>query len=411
MSRRLIRLLVALSVLAIVGILVVQIGWLSRVNALGERQFRQSAIIALQEVAGAVAKQNHIALTKFAVTQLSPDYFVVNTNSPIDPTRLEGVIQVALRRHTLLTDFEYGIYDCETDQMVYGNYVGLQPTQQPMCNLPTFSSFTYYFGIRFPNHNAGRFDGWVWSTVAVGVVVLLFGYTLVVVLRQRRLADLQRDFINNITHELQTPVSTIRIAADTIYKLTSGDTSRLNQYARILQTESLRLQKQVQNVLHLARLDQAGSAGQKEPVDLHDLFSQLALTFAPHIQLDLRAVNPLLCADRLQLDNLLNNLIDNAMKYCHNTPCITLGTANSGQKLLWSVADTGIGIAPEHQAAVFQQFYRVQTGRVQTTPGFGLGLHFVRQVAQAHGWQLRLESRVGQGSRFSLVSDALVLKS
>ena len=222
MSR--LRLLIVLSVLSIIGILAVQAIWVRNAYALRDRQFRQSAFIALQDVANDVAQLNHFTINRYAVTQLSPDYFIVNTDAPIDPVTLETFIQRSLQQHHLITDYEYGIYNCETDRMVYGAYVSTSSSTPLKANiqrknLPTFPRYTYYFGIRFPNQTgfvAGQLSGWLWSTVAVLVVVIFFGYTLSVVLKQRRLTEVQRDFINNITHELQTPVSTIRIAADVL---------------------------------------------------------------------------------------------------------------------------------------------------------------------------------------------------
>ena len=208
MSR--LRLLVILSVLSIIGILAVQAIWVRNAYALRERQFRQSAFIALQDVADEVARLNHFTLNRYAVTQLSADYFIVNTDAPIDPVTLEMFIQKSLRSHHLITDYEYGIYNCETDRMVYGAYVStgsstpVIPAIQKK-SLPKFPRYIYYFGIRFPNQTgfvAGQLSGWIWSTVAVLLVVSFFGYTLSVVLKQRRLTEVQRDFINNITHEL-----------------------------------------------------------------------------------------------------------------------------------------------------------------------------------------------------------------
>lgn len=180
MSRALIRTLVILSVIAIVGILTVQAVWLRRAYALSERQFRQTAFVALQEVADAVARLNKITQTRSAVTQLSSDYFVVRTDAPIDPVLLEHYLQDAFRRHRLLTDFEYGIYNCDSEQMVYGAYVSTQVPQPGKATgkrvskartHPKFPGYTYYFEIRFPGQGsivAGQLDGWLVSSAAVG---------------------------------------------------------------------------------------------------------------------------------------------------------------------------------------------------------------------------------------------------
>lgn len=410
MSR--LRLLVLLSVLSIIGILAVQAIWVRNAYALRERQFRQTAFIALQDVADAVANLNHFVLNRYAVTQLSADYFIVNTDAPIDPATLESFIQTSFQQHKLITDYEYGIYNCETDRMVYGAYVGtssaslVKTPRQDGENLPKFPRYTYYFGIRFPNQAgfvAGQLSGWLWSTVAVLLVVIFFGYTLSVVLKQRRLTEVQRDFINNITHELQTPVSTIRIAADVLQSETiAQQPDRLKQYARVLGEESRRLQKQVHSVLQLARSERTGFAPDLQPVDLHELMLAGADAFSPFVTLDLTAPEAWVQADRYPLETALNNLLDNALKYCDRTPSVVIHTRLEQNQLIWSVRDNGIGIAPNHQKAVFRQFFRVTSGHTHPTKGFGLGLYYVRQVVRAHGWRLTLTSELGKGSTFTI---------
>ncbi|QMW00293.1 sensor histidine kinase [Spirosoma foliorum] len=413
MSR--LRLLVVLSVLSIIGILAVQAIWVRNAYALRERQFRQSAFIALQDVADDVAKLNNFTLNRYAVTQLSADYFIVNTDAPIDPATLELYIQRSLQQHNLITDYEYGIYNCETDRMVYGAYVStssLAVTKlQNGKTLPKFPRYTYYFGIRFPNQTAfvaGQLTGWLWSTMAVLLVVGFFGYTLSVVLKQRRLTEVQRDFINNITHELQTPVSTIRIAADVLQSETiTQQPDRLKQYARVLGEESRRLQKQINSVLQLARSERTGFGLELTEVNLHEVMRTAADSFTPTITLNLTATNAHIRADRYQLETALNNLIDNAMKYCTQEPCVVLHTRNEEGQLIWSVSDNGIGIAPQHQKAVFQQFFRVSSGHTHDVKGFGLGLYYVQQVIRAHGWRLKLSSEVSKGSKFEVMSNLL----
>ncbi|WP_461116106.1 sensor histidine kinase [Spirosoma jeollabukense] len=408
------RLLVVLSVLSIIGILAVQAIWVRNAYALRERQFRQSAFIALQDVADEVARLNQFIINRYAVTQLSADYFIVNTDAPIDPVTLETFIQKSLQQHHLITDFEYGIYNCETDRMIYGAYVSTSSstplkTGIKSKNLPKFPRYTYYFGIRFPNQTgfvAGQLSGWLWSTVAVLLVVIFFGYTLSVVLKQRRLTEVQRDFINNITHELQTPVSTIRIAADVLQSdMIIQQPDRLKQYARVLGEESRRLQKQINSVLQLARSERTGFVLDLTAVDLHEIMRTVADRFAAYVTLDLTASDASVLADGYHLETALTNLIDNAIKYCNTTPCVILQTRLDHGQLIWSVSDNGIGIAPEHQKAVFRQFFRVASGHTHNVNGFGLGLYYVQQVVRAHGWRLTLTSKPGQGSTFEIKSE------
>jgi two-component system, OmpR family, phosphate regulon sensor histidine kinase PhoR len=416
MTSRTISGLVILSVLAIIGIVTVQVGWLRRAYALTERQFRQSAFIALQEVADEVTRLNRVSQTRYAVTQLSADYFVVNTDAPIDPVTLEHLLQRSLRRHRLITDFEYGIYDCETDRMVYGNYVGtgLDSTGAGPHALPKMAGPAYYFGIRFPAQGeelaTALSPGWIGSTVAVLLVVVLFGLTLAVVLRQRRLTEVQRDFINNITHELQTPVATIRIVADVLRQdAIRQQPDRWRQYTRVLDEESRRLQRQVETVLQLSRADRLHRGRHRFPlqiavVDLHELLTNAATGFFPPITLDLTATRPWVRADAYHLTNVIANLLSNAVKFSPGTPHVRLLTRTVGHALECAVQDNGIGIVRAEQDRIFRQFYRVPA-RADTgpnPPGFGLGLYYVRQVVRAHRWQIRLVSAPGRGSSFSI---------
>ncbi|WP_128544613.1 sensor histidine kinase [Larkinella soli] len=407
MSRRVIRTLVILSVVSIIGIVTVQIFWVRKAYALRERQFRQTAFIALQDVADRVARLNRVTSGRSAVTQLSPDYFIVNTDSPIDPATLEYFIQVALREHRLVTDFEYGIYNCDSGRMTYGAYVSPNASKVPVRasgNLPKFSRYTYYFGIRFPSQAGfvvGQLDGWIISSAAVLLVVLVFGYTLVVVLRQRRLTEVQRDFINNMTHELQTPVATIRIAADVLgSESIFSQPDRHRQYARVLREESNRLQKQVSSVLQLARSERIRFTLNLEEVDLHQVLTDAAQGVQVPVRLDLTATRPQIRADRYHLENIVNNLLDNAVKYTSVYPQIVLHTRNEGDRIVWSVRDNGIGIGREHQSLIYNQFYRIPTGNIHNVKGFGLGLYYVRKVIRAHRWHLRLRSEPGMGSEF-----------
>jgi two-component system phosphate regulon sensor histidine kinase PhoR len=414
MSRRVFRILIILSVISIIGIITVQIVWVRKAYALRERQFRQTAFIALQDVADQVGQLNQITQSCTAVTQLSPDYFIVNTDSPVDPGTLEHYIQNSLRNHNLITDFEYGIYNCESDQMIYGAFVSpnaAQAIDSSGRSLPKFSRSPYYFGIHFPSQTsfiAGHLDGWIASSAAVLLVVLFFGYTLVVVLRQRKLTEVQRDFINNITHELQTPIATLRIAADVLRSDTILDQpERHRKYARVVHEESLRLQKQVSSVLQLSRSERMHFTMNAAEVDLHQLLSEAAAVFRPHVMLELRAENARIRADRYHLENVINNLIDNALKYNTTTPNILLQTSNEGDRLIWSVQDNGIGIAREHHQVIFNQFYRVPTGNVHNVKGFGLGLYYVWKVIKAHRWQICVQSVPGAGSIFTVkVQDA-----
>ncbi len=341
------------------------------------------------------------------VEQLSPDYFLVNTNATTQPEVLEQFIRESFTKHNLITDFEVGIYDCTTDRMRYGMLLSTRNTDKaPTATADWIKTdkYPYYFGIRFPeqeNYLAGDLQGWIWSSVLVLIAVSFFSYALFVILRQKQLSEVQRDFINNMTHELQTPISTIRIAADVLKNpAIMAQPERHSRYVRIVEEEILRLQRQVEMVLNMAKAERNKLGLELEWLDAHELIQRIAQPYEDRITLDLRATAPYVQADRLHLGNLVSNLIDNALKYSPKNPEVTVRTFDEGTRLVLAVRDKGIGIAPEHQKKIFEKFYRVSEGNLHNVKGFGIGLSYVRQIVKAHRWKLHLTSEPGQGSEF-----------
>jgi two-component system, OmpR family, phosphate regulon sensor histidine kinase PhoR len=410
MSRTTIRLLVILSTLSIIGVIVTQIYWVRKALALRERQFNQQVHVSLQEVAEDLAELNSVMLHNNPVEQLSSNYFLVNTNSMVDPGILEHYIKASFLRHDLITDFEVGIYDCASNRMFYGVALSTRsekkaPTQT--ANWLKSNKYPYYFGVRFPNQSAAIFSdlsGWIGSSLLVLLAVCFFGYALFVILRQKQLTEVQRDFINNMTHELQTPIATIRIAADVLNTPAIKDQpERLKKYTGIVKEEALRLQNQVETVLNMAKAEKNKLPLTIEWLDIHQIASSLSNKYENNLTLHLNAPEPYVHVDRFHLTNAISNLIDNAFKYTPANPDIHLETSSQNGIVTVSVKDNGIGIAPEHQRKVFSKFYRVPTGNIHNVKGFGIGLSYVQQIAKAHGWKLQLNSEIGKGSEFKIL--------
>lgn len=410
MSRTTIRLLVILSTLSIIGVIVTQIYWVRKALDMRERQFNQRVHVALQEVAQEMAKLNAVMLHNNPVEQLSSNYFLVNTNSMVDPGILEHYLKSSFIKHDVITDFEMGIYDCASNRMFYGVSLSTRnekkmPTQT--ANWLKSNKYPYYFGVRFPNQAVtviSDLKGWIGSSLLVLLAVSFFGYALFVILRQKQLTEVQRDFINNMTHELQTPIATIRIAADVLGTAAIKDQpERLKKYTDIVKEEALRLQNQVETVLTMAKAEKNKLPLNIEWLDVHQIISSLANKYENNLSLHLNATEPYIHADRLHLSNAISNLIDNAFKYTPTNPDIHLETSSQNETLLIVVRDNGIGIAPEHQRKVFHKFYRVSTGNVHNVKGFGIGLSYVQQIAKAHDWKIQLHSEVGKGSEFRIL--------
>jgi two-component system phosphate regulon sensor histidine kinase PhoR len=250
---------------------------------------------------------------------------------------------------------------------------------------------------------------WVYSSLVLLLVIVFFAYTMFVILKQRRLSEVQRDFINNMTHEFKTPISTINISAGVLQNPDIVRTpQRLLNYATIIQKESDRLQNQVDQVLQAATVDHSVKHLTKGSFDAHLLIDEVVRSFEAVMQdsggtlsMSLEASNYQLYGDALHISNVINNLIDNAIKYCVKAPNITVTTVNVGAALSLTIADKGIGIAKDQQGKVFDKFYRVSTGNRHDVKGFGLGLYYVKYIIDAHDGEIKLTSDL-DGSSFEI---------
>jgi two-component system, OmpR family, phosphate regulon sensor histidine kinase PhoR len=417
MSNRIIWRIVLFGTLSIVGILTFQTYWFLRTWDFKDQEFQQRAHIALINVAREIARFNKSELPSYdLVKKLSSDYYVVNVNDAIDAGALEYYLRKEFEAVSLTTDFEYAIYDCASEQMVYGNYISFlhDGAASPQAdNLPMYDQFLYYFGVRFPGRTSfilENMPGTLIFSLILLITILFFLYSLYIILRQKRLSELQKDFINNMTHEFKTPISTIRISAEVLLKDPAVSSSeRLSRYAGIIREQNQRLNDQVEKVLQLARIEKDSLKLKPEELDLHEMLDAVlpgvqvkVQELGGVLQRDLQAQHTRIKADPLHLQNVVANLLDNAIKYCRDVPQITVGTRNQPGTLQLSIQDQGIGIPKEDQPRIFGKFYRVSTGNVHNVKGFGLGLYYVKTVCVSHGWDIRLQSEEGRSTTITI---------
>lgn len=411
-----IRFIVILGTLCIVGITITQIYWVRRAFDLKEAEFERTVSAALFNVANQIfAINNTPSPAMNPVKQVSTNYFIVMVNGEVDAGLLEFLLRSEFEKRNVKADFEYGVYDCTSEKMKYGDYVPLQTAKEKVTSkkLPAWNHYAYYFGVQFPNREAqliNQMGIWSFSSVVLLVVIIFFGYTLFVILKQKRLSEIQKDFINNMTHEFKTPISTIAVSTEVLKDPNIvHQPERLLNYTTIIEKENTRLKQQVERVLQMARLDKEDIGLKKEIVDVHQVIQDAIRNTSGSLQekhgsisCDLQATQHTIEADKLHLTNVLYNLIDNAIKYCKTAPQILLRTSDAHKNLMLEIQDNGIGISPEDQKRVFQKFYRVPTGNVHDVKGFGIGLNYVKSIIEAHKGNVRLESELGSGSTFRI---------
>ncbi len=268
--------------------------------------------------------------------------------------------------------------------------------------------------IYFPDSGA-----FIWQTMGLslagsGLLLLVmigcFYFAVLTILRQKKLAIVKNDFINNMTHEFKTPITSISLATQLLQEeLKPGKNESLLRYLGIIKDENARLGQQVERVLQTAQMEREEITLKRKKVDMAALIQQVVEINGPLIhsvngslQLFLGEHPAILEVDEVHISNVLNNLIDNAVKYSPSNPHIEIEVTEQGQGISIQVKDQGIGMPKEALSNIFDAFYRVPTGNVHNVKGFGLGLSYVKKIVEAHGGKVQVKSKLGEGSTFEI---------
>lgn len=266
----------------------------------------------------------------------------------------------------------------------------------------------------FPNRTNYVLGSMAWilggSLLFSFIILATFGLSLFFIIRQKKISEMKSDFINNITHEFKTPIATISLAADTITnQKVIKDESSIRHFISMIKKENRRMNKKVETILQIASLDKKEIEFKFESISLHTIIEKAVDTIEIQVQqkngninLNLNAEEPVIYGDGEHLTNLVNNLLDNAIKYSSDAPDISLETRNNGRGVIMSIEDKGIGMSKSVQSKIFERFYRQASGNVHDVKGFGLGLNYVRAIIDAHKGTINVFSEPGKGSRFEI---------
>ena len=404
--------MIILGSIAILSTLFIQFYIIRQQQSSEEKAFRNKALTALYNVARKLAKsEKQLPANDQLIKIPESNYFVVNINDHINVNTLDAYLKAEFRSIGLRENFEYGIYDCDKDNMVFNQSVSYEENEsssKKMAKLPTYRDFTYYFGVRFVDRKVNPFYTYTWASLGLLLLTLIFfAYSLWIILKQRTLAEMQKDFINNLTHEFKTPIAAVMISSDVLLQNeTISQNPRLKQYAQIIKNQNQLLNTQVERVLQVAQMEKTDFQINPEPVDTHQIITDLVSSMEPRIKarhgeitMDLKALAPVVKADPIHFIHITQNILDNAIKYSTDGNVkIEISTYDEADKMVIKCMDHGQGIPKEYLRKIFSRFYRVPTGNVHNVKGFGLGLHYVYQICKAHGWKIKVESKLGVGT-------------
>jgi two-component system phosphate regulon sensor histidine kinase PhoR len=400
---------------AFIGIIAIQVYWLRQAFDLEEKKFSQNIQVSLLEVANEIdTYYGYQAPLINPVKKVSEDYYVVNIHNDFEAKLLELYLINVFEKKGINIDFEYAIYDCESDKMVYGSYVNMNKTgkDKPSAYFPKVKNLVYYFAVRFPGkatYIVGSLKLWIILALVMMVALLIYLYSIYVILQQKRYAELQRDFINNMTHEFKTPLTSILIASNYLAKHEQlAADPKLEKYAQIVIEQSQKLNSHVEHILSLAKSDITPITLNKTTFNAVDVVRNVIDTIKlkheeAEIKIETSAPGIKISADEFHFANIIYNFLDNSIKYCDQTPKVLIKIFERPGQVVITLTDNGVGIPQKYLKHVFEKFYRVPGNKNAEINGFGLGLYYVQKICKLHQWKLSVQNNQKEGITVKLV--------
>ena len=405
--------IVFIGLVAIVGVISMQLVMLSQVYNFEKKEISEKIHFALQDVVNKIYRDNNSELPNTSpIKKVSEDYYVVNVDDVFEAEILEYYLNNEFQKVKLEMDYEYAIYNCGSDEMVYGEYITASGSKLKNENVQCQNCFTkreglvYYFAVRFPNLRHSYVTSlqqyWIYTGVLF-LVLVIYVYSVLLLLKQKKYTELQTDFINNMTHEFKTPLSSILIASNYAVKQEAIEQNpKLNKYLKIIIEQSNKLNQHIERILNVARADGNLIGLEKKEFDLVEtleLVKENASLKYSHAVLDLQSDKEIchVTADQFHIYNVLYNIIENAIKYGTDVPQVAIALKETQKGLRLTFADNGPGIPPAHLEYVFDRFYRVPRENKKEVEGFGIGLFYVKKICELHGWKIGIKNNDDAG--------------
>lgn len=406
--------------LALIGLMGIQIYWIQNASAVKEANFRRSVTEAMVKV---VQKVERLEKTKALLTNQYESMLNFNRHLPYEAfltkEALDSILFLVLNSRGVDTRYEFGIYKPEGNQFLIKKSENYQKELiQKGYAFPIFQNDIYsspeYLCIYFPQEKQFLLTE-LWGMLLISIILIIvivysFTYTIATIFRQKRLSEMKNDFINNMTHEFKTPVSTISLACEALSdKELRGSEELLDNYLSMIREENQRLSVMAEKILQAAVIEKGQLKMKKEKINIHHIITDVIKNLKIQVEIkdgeiisNFGASRPLIEGDKVHVTNLFYNLLDNANKYSPKKPLIRVTTDNVHNGIVIQIEDNGIGISKNEQKKIFDKLYRVPTGNIHDVRGFGLGLNYVKAIVEEHHGKITLESEVNNGTKFRI---------
>ncbi len=418
--KRIFPLLVVLITFSVLGIILIQMSWIRDAIQLRQKQHAQDITAATTQIKESMrnAWLKKIGNVGVYPDQSSKEYYLRNfTTQTFTNDELYDIINQSLRKYNIKDSFQYSVTN------IFRNFIVMSPgfkleyipsSLEVVLTIENGATFkeTLYLYIQEDHNHILSSMGWMILASVIFTIIIISAFTLTVrtMFTQKKLSEIKSDFINNMTHELKTPLATISLAIDALTnEKVIHDTDKIKYYSGMIKDENKRMNKQVEKILQAARIEKQDIKLNLQLMDAHEVIKKVADNLLLQIQekngdltLHLDAAKHEIEADDVHFSNIIFNLLDNAIKYSKGNLHIDIETAVFNDMLAIKVKDNGIGMNRETQVRVFEKFYRAHTGNIHNVKGFGLGLSYVKAIAEAHNGKVRVESTLGKGSIFTL---------
>lgn len=418
MNRRIIIFTIIIMTMSLIGLMGIQIYWIKNASSVKEATFRSIVNDVVTRIITNVER-----LEKNKAIQINQYERMLNFTRHlpyetfITARQLDSLISLELNLKGIDTKFVFGIYKPENETFLLENSSKYRRElidngyANELFRSDIFSTPEYLL-IYFPHEKQFLLTE-LWAMILISMILIIiivysFAYTVTTIFRQKKLSEMKNDFVNNMTHEFKTPISTISLACEALRDKDIRKREEFYEnYISVIQDESRRLAGMAEKILQTAVLDKGQIKMKRERINLHEIISDVIKNIMIQVEIkdgviikNLGAVSPFIIGDKVHLTNLVYNLLDNANKYSPKRPVIKINTENTANGIIMTIEDNGIGISKTEQKKIFDKLYRVPTGNIHDVRGFGLGLSYTKAIVEEHYGKISLESEINRGSKF-----------